>query len=64
MRKAFVQSQCLAVVLLLMFSPHVFGGTPLETIETKVNAVLDVLTDPALKGDTAKEAKEKEKKYI
>jgi len=59
MRKAFVGLQCLVVIFFFMFAPQVYGSTPLKTIETKVNGVLGVLSDPALKGDAAKEAKEK-----
>jgi len=59
MRKSFVGLQCLAIILLFMFALHVYGSTPLEIVETKVNAVLDILGDSALKGDAAKEVKEK-----
>jgi phospholipid transport system substrate-binding protein len=41
------------------FAPPLHASTPLKTIESKVNAVLGILGDPALKGDAAKETKEK-----
>lgn len=59
MKKAFVGLQCLVVILFFMFAPPVHGSTPLETIEIRVNAVLNVLSDPVLKKDAEKETKEK-----
>jgi phospholipid transport system substrate-binding protein len=44
----------------LMFSlVSVFAAPPLETIQTQVNRALEVLRDPALKAESAKESKEK-----
>ena len=37
----------------------VFAAPPLETIQTQVNRALEVLRDPALKGESDKETKEK-----
>jgi phospholipid transport system substrate-binding protein len=59
MRKPLVGLPCIVVVLLFLFTSQVFGATPLETVKKRVNAALGVLTDPALKGDSAKEAKQK-----
>jgi phospholipid transport system substrate-binding protein len=59
MRKSFLGLSCIVVVFLFVFTSQVCGATPLKTVEKRVNAALSVLTDPALKGDSAKEAKEK-----
>jgi phospholipid transport system substrate-binding protein len=59
MRKTFVGLPWFVVVFLIVFVSQVYGGTPLETVEKRVTAALSVLSDPALKGDSAKEAKEK-----
>ncbi|HYA03813.1 MAG TPA: ABC transporter substrate-binding protein [Syntrophobacteria bacterium] len=40
------------------------GATPLATIEANVNRVLDVLRDPALKAESAKEAKKQKIRAI
>ena len=45
------------VVLLLLFVPPVEAGAPLNTVQTNVNRVLDILRDPQLKGSAAKEIK-------
>jgi phospholipid transport system substrate-binding protein len=45
--------------IFLFLVPPAFGSTALEAVETNVNAVLNVLRDPALKDDSAKEIKEK-----
>jgi len=47
-----------AFISFILVSPAL-GSTALEAVETNVSAVLDVLRDPALKDDSAKEAKEK-----
>ncbi|UCF93531.1 MAG: ABC transporter substrate-binding protein [Desulfobacterales bacterium] len=44
---------CMVVVLL---GPHVHAGAPTETIQARINQVLEVLRDPALK-DEAREVK-------
>ena len=49
----------LGVSLLVLHPFFAVAATPLETIQTQVDKVLDVLRDPALKAETAKEAKEK-----
>ena len=49
------------IVLGLMASPlSVLATPPLETMQTSVNRVLEVLRDPALKGESAKGRKEKQ----
>ncbi len=47
----------LAVLGLWLISA--FAASPLETIQTQVNKVLEVLRDPALKGEAAKETRVK-----
>jgi phospholipid transport system substrate-binding protein len=44
---------------LMAFSFSAFAQPPLETIQTQVNKLLEVLADPALKAPSAKETKEK-----
>lgn len=44
---------------LMAFSFSAFAQPPLETIQTQVNKLLEVLADPALKAPSAKENKEK-----
>ncbi len=44
---------------LLIIPLQVHAGVPLDTVKTHVNSVLDVLRDPALKGEEAKATKEK-----
>jgi phospholipid transport system substrate-binding protein len=59
MKKALLGFQCLVFILFFVSASRVHGSTALQTIETKVNAVVDVLSDPALKGDAEKETREK-----
>jgi len=54
MKKHLILTAILAVIL---FSVPVYAATPLETIKVNVNQVLEVLRDPALKGQAAKETK-------
>ncbi|HYA91413.1 MAG TPA: ABC transporter substrate-binding protein [Thermodesulfobacteriota bacterium] len=49
----------IAVVALKLWPVSVFADSPLETIQTQVNRALEVLRDPALKAESAKETKEK-----
>lgn len=50
----------LNIIILLLFSLPVYAGAPLEVVKTNVNKVLEVLRDPKLKAESAKEI-EKEK---
>ena len=45
--------------ILFVLNTVLFAATPMETVQASVNAALDVLKDPAMKGEAAKEAKEK-----
>ena len=53
----FVLAMGLTLLLLCPFPA--FAGAPMDSIQKEVNALLNVLSDPALKGDAAKEEKEK-----
>jgi len=58
MRKSLIVLTFLLVVL-NSWPVFVFAAPPLETIQTQVNRALEVLRDPALKGEYDKENKEK-----
>lgn len=47
----------LVILMLLLFSFPVYAGMPLNTAQSTVNKVLDVLRDPKLKSASAKEIK-------
>lgn len=47
----------LGILILLLFSLPAIAGPPLDQIQANVNRVLEVLRDPKLKGDLAKEVK-------
>lgn len=49
----------IAVAALKLWPVSAFAAPPLETIQIQVNRALDVLRDPALKAESAKESKEK-----
>lgn len=49
----------LVIALLRLWTVSAFATPPQETIQTQVNRALGVLRDPALKVESAKEAKEK-----
>ena len=60
MRRLIVIS-CLALSLLTL---PVYAGAPLDTVQANVNKVFDVLRDPRLKGDSAKEIKKEKLRVI
>ena len=53
MKRQFI----IGIVILVLFSFPVHAGAPLDAVQGNVNKVLDVLRDPALKAESAKEAK-------
>jgi len=62
----FVKRQ-IALVSILMFllsSVPAHAGVPLDTVRVEVNKVLDVLRDPALKSESAKEIKKERLRSI
>jgi phospholipid transport system substrate-binding protein len=54
----------LSIILFLLFSVPVQAGLPMDTIQTNVNKVLEILRDPKLKGDAAKEIKKEKLRPI
>jgi len=60
MRRLIVIS-CLALSLLTL---PVYAGAPLDAVQANVNKVFDVLRDPKLKGDSAKEIKKEKLRVI
>jgi phospholipid transport system substrate-binding protein len=51
------QIAVLNIIVLLLFSLPVYAGAPLNTVQANVNKVLEVLRDPKLKAESAKEVK-------
>ena len=47
----------LGILMFFLFTLPVHAGAPLDTVQTNVNKVLDVLRDPKLKAESAKEIK-------
>lgn len=54
----------LTILVLFLFSVPVYAGAPLNTTQVNVNKVLDVLRDPKLKPESAKEAKKQKLRSI
>jgi phospholipid transport system substrate-binding protein len=52
------------LLIVLLFSMPAYAGTALETIKANVNKVLEILRDPALKGDSAKELKKEKLRLV
>jgi len=61
MKKVFIG---LHLVVFLIFPLSLYAGMPLTTVEGHVDKVLNVLRDPALKGDKAKKAKKEKVRAI
>jgi phospholipid transport system substrate-binding protein len=61
MKKLYLGASILA---LFLFAFQVDAGTPLEAVQRNVNKVLEVLRDPALKAETAKETKKRKLRAI
>ena len=61
MKKRLVE---LVILIFLLFPLTVYAGVPLDTVQTSVNKVLDVLRDPKLKADSAKEIKKEKLRII
>jgi phospholipid transport system substrate-binding protein len=53
-----------AISMLLLFSVQAYAGVPLDTVQANVNKVLDVLRDPKLKSESAKEIKKEKLRII
>ena len=51
------QGIALMLIILLIIPLSVYAGAPLDSVKGNVNKVLDVLRDPALKGESGKKTK-------
>ena len=54
----------LSILMFLLSALPVYAGAPLDTIQTNVNKVLEVLRDPKLKGESAKGIKKEKLEAI
>ena len=54
----------LGILMFFLWAFPVYAGAPLDAVQTNVNKVLDVLRDPKLKAESAKETKKKELEAI
>lgn len=54
----------IVILVLLIFSVPVYAGVPLNTVQKSVNDVLDVLRNPKLKPESAKEIKKEKLRVI
>jgi len=54
----------LSILVLFLFSLPAYAGAPLNTTQVNVNKVLDVLRDPKLKSESAKETKKQKLRSI
>jgi phospholipid transport system substrate-binding protein len=54
MKRHFI---CLGILIFFLSTLPVYAGAPLDTVQTNLNKVLDVLRDPTLKPESAKEIK-------
>ena len=54
----------LSILMLFLSALPVYAGAPLDTVQTNVNKVLDVLRDPNLKGESAKGTKKEKLEAI
>ena len=61
MKKVFI---VLYLSVFLIFPLYLFAGVPLTTVEGHVNSVLNILRDPALKGESARKAKKEKIRVI
>jgi len=61
MKKYFIG---LSILMFFLSSLAVYAGAPLDTVQTNVNKVLDVLRDPKLKAESAKGTKKKKLEAI
>ena len=61
MKKQFT---VLSILIIFVLSIPVYAGVPLTTVQTNVNNVLDILRNPKLKAESAKETKKEELRVI
>jgi phospholipid transport system substrate-binding protein len=55
---------CMIIVMVFLSVLPAYAGAPLTTVQANVNKVLDVLRDPSLKADSAKETKKERLRAI
>jgi phospholipid transport system substrate-binding protein len=53
-----------SIIILLLFSLPAWAGAPLDTVQLNVNKGLDVLRDPKLKAESAREIKKEKLRLI
>ena len=53
-----------SIIILLLFSLPTWAGAPLDTVQLNVNKGLDVLRDPKLKAESAREIKKEKLRLI
>jgi phospholipid transport system substrate-binding protein len=54
----------LSILVLFLFSLPVYAGVPFNVVQVNVNKVLDILRDPKLKSESAKETKKQKLRSI
>jgi phospholipid transport system substrate-binding protein len=54
----------LSIIVSLLFSLPAWAGAPMDAVQLNVNKVLEVLRDPKLKAESAKEAKKEKLRLI
>jgi phospholipid transport system substrate-binding protein len=54
----------LLLILLLIFPPFAYSAAPLDTLKEHVDKVLEVLRDPALKGERGRDVKQEKIRLI
>jgi len=54
----------LMILMILLLHLPAYAGPPLESVKASVNSVLDVLRDPKLKADSAKEIKKEKLRVV
>jgi len=54
----------ITILIICLFMLPAYAGVPMNTVQANVNKVLDVLRDPKLKGEAAKEIKKKKLRAI
>jgi phospholipid transport system substrate-binding protein len=54
----------LTILMILLFTMAAYAGVPQDTVQANVNKVLDVLRDPKLKAESAKDIKKKKLRVI
>ena len=64
MRKQLAVFVAVIVLPFILSVPSVYAGVPMDTVQANVNKVLEVLRDPKLKAESAKETKKEKLRHI